>query len=430
MKTARIHRAAALRGRRGVIVSLGAIALIAAALSSCGARTGSPVAAPPSRSANSPSETATQASPTPSVTPASWRRITSPPFWNGPSVWDGNEILAVHYDSTWDKRADVERCSEVAAAYNPLADAWRMLPPVPRIRPASCACCSGDTAIWTGTEMLLWGATNSAYDPATNTWRRLTAPPTDELAPSVSVWTGRQMIGWGSVDCCGVPDTTGFAFTPATGAVTQLPDSPLQGGGGPVAAWTGTEMIVAGGGFPEGGYVYDDVAAYRPSTRTWHVLPSMPVSRIDGTALWDGTELLIFGGSGGPDTESGRNPSFRTHALSRGVAFDPTTNTWRWLPAPETPRIGAVYAWDGSEVLMWGGIGLDRSVPSHGEAFDPVTNVWSPLPASPLRARVWPSQVWTGSDLIVWGGMDARRFAESYEGKELGDGAAFTPASA
>jgi Galactose oxidase, central domain len=421
-----LHRQPTSRSWQVNITALLTLAMVG--FTACGSTTGTTAGTSPSGSTISPTATAS-ISQTPTPIPASWRRIATPPFSEAQAVWDGEEVLAAHSGSTWDKKTDVERCFEEVAAYDPATDSWRMLPPVPRITPKECESGGGnDAAVWTGTELLLWGATNSAYDPTTNSWRRLTTPPTNSLAPQVAVWTGRQMIGWGSVDCCDVSSTDGFSLTPATGAVTRLPASPLQGGAGPVAFWTGSEMIVAGGGY-EGGSVYDDVAAYRPATRSWRTLAPMPVSRMEGTALWDGTELLVFGGIGGPNTESGRNPNLRTNLLARGVAYNPTTDSWRWLPAPEVPRADAVFVWDGHEVLMWGGYGLDRSIPSHGEAFDPATNTWSPLPASPLRARVWPVAVWTGREWIVWGGGDARQWTATWEYKQLFDGAAFTSAS-
>ena len=88
-----------------------------------------------------------------------------------------------------------------------------------------------------------------------------------------------------------------------------------------------------------------------------------------------------------------------------------------------------MYAWDGSEVLMWGGLGLDGAVPPHGEAYDPATDTWSSLPKAPLRGRVDANVVWTGSELIIWGGIDARTATPDGAWKELFDGAAFKPGS-
>jgi len=414
-------RERAVRARRGSMAALLLFAM--AGLTACGSTTGTTAGTSPGASASSPTATAS-GSETPSPTPASWHRIATPPFPGGlRAVWDGSEMLVVHFTAS----PSGERCHEDAAAYDPATDTWRTLPAVPRPRQEACYDSDGDQAVWTGKEMLLWGLTNTAYDPSTNSWRRLTAPPADGRAPQIIVWTGHQMIGWGHVDCCDIADTSGEAYTPATGSATRLPDSPLSGGGGPAAAWTGSVMIVAGGDNGEGLGIFAEAAAYRPTTRTWRTLPSMPISRAGGTALWDGNEVLIFGGWGGANTEDETDGP--TRLLARGVAYDPSTNRWRWLPTPEFPRDGAVYAWDGHEVLMWGGRGLDGSVPPHGEAFDPATNTWSPLPKAPLRGRVEANSVWTGTELIIWGGFDARTATPDGTWRGLTDGAAFQPAA-
>jgi hypothetical protein len=50
----------------------------------------------------------------------------------------------------------------------------------------------GYRAVWTGTELLGSGlGLNVAYNPATNSWRRLSG------TFGGSVWTGRQVLGWG-----------------------------------------------------------------------------------------------------------------------------------------------------------------------------------------------------------------------------------------
>src|SRR5947207_8563188 len=58
------------------------------------------------------------------------------------------------------------------------------------------------TAVWTGTEMIIWGGTNDStggrYNPAVDMW---TATSTTK-APSArtghtAVWTGNEMIVWG-----------------------------------------------------------------------------------------------------------------------------------------------------------------------------------------------------------------------------------------
>jgi hypothetical protein len=114
--------------------------------------------------------------------------------------------------------------------------------------------------------------------------------------------------------------------------------------------------------------------------------------------------------------------------LSRGVAYDPSLDTWRWLPPMEIARSGFVSAWAGDQLVIWGGVGAGGSIPSHGETYDPVTNTWSALPKAPLRARIGAVAVWTGTELIVWGGRDARTLDTDHV-RTLTDGSALTPAT-
>ena len=87
------------------------------------------------------------------------------------------------------------------------------------------------------------------------------------------------------------------------------------------------------------------------------------------------------------------------------------------------PRGGDASAWTGHDLVIWGGIIGDHTIPPHGETYDPTNDTWSAMPRSPLRARYAPIAVWTGTSVVIWGGEDARNWGR------LADGAAFTPAS-
>ena len=417
-----------VRSRHVGVAALLAVALVgftgcAQRLStSPGSPSGSPSISPtPSRSV----------SPTPAPTPASWRRLAGSPlhdYWPpAAAVWDGREMLVVVTHS--DPKAN---CAETLYAYNPSEDVWRMVSRVPTRE----GCFEGvERAVWTGEELLLWGISNAAYKPETDRWRKLPKPPAGAGGPSVVVWTGRQMIGWGG-GCCDQEFADGAAYAPATNSWRMLPPSPLAGRHA-AGVWTGREMIIAGGegyeqspGDPSStpkSVHFADAAAYNPTTRTWRKLPAMPVRRGGGyytvtySAVWDGTEMLVLGG-----TRSGR-----AEPIARGVAYDPSTNKWRWLAPMEFPRTWFVSSWTGDQLIVWGGIGAGGSIPSHGETYDPVKNVWSALPKAPLRARVDAVAVWSGAQMLIWGGSDARGVTKPIATfSALSDGAALTPASA
>ncbi len=113
---------------------------------------------------------------------------------------------------------------------------------------------SEHTAVWTGSEMIVWGGAINTfkparYTPATDTWATVStganAPPQKDL--HTAIWTGTRMIVWGGVS--GAPFNVGGRYDPVTD--TWLPTS--TGAGCPsaryahTAVWTGSSMIVWGG---------------------------------------------------------------------------------------------------------------------------------------------------------------------------------------
>ncbi len=107
--------------------------------------------------------------------------------------------------------------------------------------------------------------------------------------------------------------------------------------------------------------------------------------------------------------------------MADGLAYNPSTNRWRRLPAMAYPRDGFAAVWTGHQLLVWGGLTANRAAPPHGEAYTPATGKWTALPASPLHSRTDPVAVWTGRQMIVWGGNN------SAGNKSYTDGAAYTP---
>jgi spore germination protein GerM len=331
------------------------------------------------------------------------------------SVWTGRQMLVFGSAATNSGSALPDKPVNVAAAYDPAANAWRRLPSP--LGPTG-AYLGNYSAVWTGKEMLVWGAFDyEAFNPATNRWRRLPARPGIGHAGGIVVWTGREMIGWGG-GCCGDAFSDGVAYNPTTNTWRNLARSPLAGSQHPTGAWTGRELIIVVSGFdPDGNQSparLARAAAYNPATDKWRRIAPVPAPRVGATAVWDGRELLVVGGGavGGKQLPA------------VGFAYNPRTNRWRRLPPMESGRAEAATVWTGRRLLVWGG-GTGRAgslvIPPHGLAYDPKANRWSPLPQAPLRGRLDPTAVWTGRALIVWGGSPPG------PGRPFADGAAFTP---
>jgi N-acetylneuraminic acid mutarotase len=255
-------------------------------------------------------------------------------------------------------------------------------------------------------------------------WRMLSPSPLEARVGHAGVWTGNEFVIWGGNDS-GEHEVSGFrngaAYDPASDTWRVVPDSPLLGRWPGVMVWTGSEVIVWGGGFYET-WAYDG-AAFNPSRNIWRNIAASPKDvGDDGAFAWTGTELLLWGGIRDSDITAGT-----TEILASGAAYGPNADAWRVLPdAPIAARARPAFAWTGKELMIWGGLGRNRTVLSDGAAYNPHTRSWRKLPLSPLAGRSEPLATWTGKELLVIGGH--RRFGPSAAEDDIdADAAAYDP---
>jgi hypothetical protein len=135
-------------------------------------------------------------------------------------------------------------------------------------------------SVWTGEELIVWGTAvrvddrprdGAAYDPATDTWRRIADGPID-LTDATAVWTGDEMMVFGAALHGGnFPETEtaiGAAYDPDADSWRELPPSELSPQAS-TAAWNGREMIA---------WDYlNGTAAYDPVSDRWRELPRVPI---------------------------------------------------------------------------------------------------------------------------------------------------------
>jgi Kelch motif protein len=328
-----------------------------------------------------------------------WRKLPTAPITVDDSLssaWTGKQLIV------YGRRG----ASEVAATYDPAANAWTKLATPDEPAPAWMY-----RPTWTGKELLLWSPFGSeALNPATKSWRHLKS----SVPGGIIAWTGREAIGWGG-GCCGDARSDGAAYNPRTDAFRKLPRGPLAPSQGPIGAWDGHELLLLVSGLSPDGKPYPArfarAAAYNPRTNRWRRIAPLPAQ--GGTATWDGHELLVVASG--------------TRGQS-AFAYKPATNRWRRLASLPTPRRGATAVWIGGRLLVWGGYNLRGTTPIRdGVAYEPSTNRWSALPRSPLRTRDGATVAWTGRSLIVWGGTIGTPAGTSIPPKHLADGAIFTP---
>jgi len=164
----------------------------------------------------------------------------------------------------------------------------------------------------------------------------------------------------------------------------------------PSAVWTGTEMIVWGG-VP----TTNTGGRYNPATNSWTPTSTgtnAPTARYYHTAVWTGTEMIVWGGT--PTTNSGGR-------------YNPVANTWATPPnagfAP-TARYLHTAVWTGTTMIVWGG--YTGAFTNTGGIYNPVGDSWqdtSVLANVPsgryLHAAVWASGI-SPPVMVVWSGYD------------------------
>lgn len=266
------------------------------------------------------------------------------------------------------------------------------------------------TAVWTGTEMIVWGGgednsylnTGGRYSPSTDSW---TATSTGANCPSsrryhTAVWTGTEMIVWSGRGSSYL--ITGGRYNPSTDSWTGTSTTNAPSGRiWHTAVWTGTEMVVWGGHQSSGSL--NTGGRYAPSTDTWtatSVATDCPSVREDQTAVWAGTEMIIWGGDNNGST-----------FLNTGARYNPSTDSWVATSLTDAPsgRCWHSAVWTGTEMIIWGGTPDGSSCYNTGGRYNPSSNLWAPtsVGAGVPSGRYSHSSVWTGSFMIMWGGCDS-----------------------
>jgi N-acetylneuraminic acid mutarotase len=268
------------------------------------------------------------------------------------AVWSGSEMLV------WGG----EPCPfphDFGGRYDPVADSWQPIDYLtePLFRRHHTAIWTGSRMlVWGGlTCESATSVTDSGalYDPVANTW----TPLSTTGAPSArqqhtATWTGSTMLVWGGSDGDTPPKyfDTGGRYDPAAGSWTGI----AKGGSptpraGHTAVWTGGTMIVWGG---TGSSDFNTGAIYDPAANHWSATATIgaPSARIGHSAVWTGSTMIVWGGE---TSASGFD------AVATGGRYTPATNSWAPTPFLGVPaaRHDHIAAWLGSFMVVWGGRG-------------------------------------------------------------------------
>src|SRR5262245_45694414 len=128
---------------------------------------------------------------------------------------------------------------------------------------------------------------------------------------------------------------------------------------------------------------------------TWKGLSNASMARYGHTAVWTGSEMIVWGGKSGDVL---RND---------GARFDPLRGTWQSMAmSPLGARIYHTAVWTGEEMIIWGGSDNLQDF-KDGARYNPRNDTWTPMAVLPgsIYGRSRHAAVWTGSRFVIWGGV-------------------------
>lgn len=315
--------------------------------------------------------------------------------YNHEAVWSGSEMIV------WGGQVSSTTCLNTGGRYNPASDTWATITATdaPTVRYAN-------TVIWANDTMVVWGGydtdetnTGARYSPALDSWSSTSVIGAPEGRSNHSaLWTGSEMLVWGGLDGNFVVNSGG-KYDPGTDSWATMttenwePENEDWG----TAVWTDSEVIVWGGAFTNEGGRYD------PVTAAWIPLSTVaaPEARYQHSAVWTGTRMIVWGG---------RNSS--NSYINTGGQYDPALDSWQATTTAAAPNARALHTvvWSGNEMIIWGGCRTSSWPFIHyntGGRYDPATDSWTPTSYSDApTGRREHRAFWTGDRMLVWGGWN------------------------
>ncbi|HVH29155.1 MAG TPA: kelch repeat-containing protein [Vicinamibacterales bacterium] len=207
------------------------------------------------------------------------------------------------------KQLDGPGSTDKSWEYDPAADSWKALAPLPVKMCAAEAeqvggkiyVVGGLTTFDNGNGTRVTGM-NQVYDPRTNTWEQRTPMPTARNHHFSAVVNGKiymigGRLGSGGAGAASATDVN-EEYDPATNVWTLKTPMPTPRSGGGDAVYNG-RIIAAGGELTTRQFsaTFRAVEAYDPETDTWSILPSMPQAKHGGGVAVVGNRLYLASGA-------------------------------------------------------------------------------------------------------------------------------------
>jgi hypothetical protein len=236
-----------------------------------------------------------------------------------------------------------------------------------------------------------------AYDPRADAWLDLPPLPAPRHHLSAAAAGGRIYLFGGAPPGGFQATTTAYVYDPAAAAWTQLPDMPEPRVGAASVALNGKLYVVGGAGSTAALLEFD------PARNAWRTLPSMAAPRDHLAAAVAGGEIYALGG---------RWPGL---GEMRSIEiYDPLAGAWRDGPPMPRPHAGFGAATlrgrivsAGGEILMTG-----NETQTSYEVYDPLTGTWAAGPDLPYPVHGVPVAA-DGQRLYLLGGAEVAGTAQN-----------------
>lgn len=324
-----------------------------------------------------PAPSAPATGPTPGERPTgvsgTWRRVANAPFASDRASggWTGTEAIVV-----------AQGRARPAAAYDPATDTWRRIARPPR------PIASDTHAEWTGTELLFIegdvGPEDGllAYDPASDSWRATTPVPVGDISSAALVQAVLVVLA---------SDGSAASYDPA--ADSWMTSPPIEQA---ALLAAGDEALALTGGVTLAVRRLDALA------NSWSGPSTGPLAGSTAPPVWAGDALVFL--------SRPIDPAGDVTGLPRDGRYDPVTDTWSLIENP-CGLDTSTAVWTGALILSMG----------QQLAFDPVSETCQDVPAPPWPPRKRSLRIWTGEEAIEWSGGIGK------QGEPRPDGIAYRP---
>ena len=145
--------------------------------------------------------------------------------------------------------------------------------------------------------------------------------------------------------------------------------------------------MIIWGGLDDNFNVFNTGARYNPGTNSWIAtsISNAPEGRFSHTAVWTGSEMIVWGGT---------VDLFNNTDTNTGGRYNPGTNNWMATTTTNPPeaRDGHRAVWSGSEMIVWGGFNdLDPFYLNTGGRYCAPSGSPTPTPTPTATAIATPT---------------------------------------